>query len=185
MLATGLFYACSNNPGTSTDQDVMTDYSPQTSENQMVIATDMENVASLPSYWRNGFSIYKMDEVPAHSGNYAVKVTEEHKYSLTFRETFENLNSKLPKQVVVTGWYYFLEPNDNAGVIMEINDNGESYLWKGFNIANENPTTKQWNQFTAYFAIDKPIKPEQEINIFATGAGMVTYFDDFKITFKY
>ena len=185
MLAVGMFYACSNNPGSSTDQNAMTDYNPQVDENQMVIATDMENAAAQPSYWRNGFSIYKMDKVPAHSGSYAVKVTEDHRYSLTFRETFENLNAKLPKRVIFNGWYYFTEPNEKAGIIMEINDSDSSYLWRSYNLAKVNPATNQWNEFTAYFTIDKPIKPEQEINLFATGAQKLVYFDDFKITFEY
>ena len=185
MIATGLFYACSNNPGSSTDQNVMSDNTPQIDENRMVIATDMENASSLPSYWRNGFTIYKMDEVPAHSGSYAVKVDAESEYSITFRETFEKLNAKLPKRIVVNGWYYFPEPNEKAGFIMEINDNGESYMWKAFNLANVNPATNKWNEFTAYFNIDQPIKPEQEINIFARGGKKVAYFDDLKITFEY
>ncbi len=185
MIATGIFYGCSNNPGSTTDQEAMSSNTPQIDKNRMVIATDMENAESLPSYWRNGFSIYKMDKVPAHSGSYAIKVTEENRYSLTFRETFENLNARLPKQVIVKGWYYFPEPNDNASVIMEINDNGESYIWKSYKLASENPTTGQWNEFTAYFTMDKPIKPEQEINIFATGAQKEMYFDDFKLIFEY
>ena len=185
LIATGMFYACSNNPGTSTNQDVMTEDNPQIDDNQMVIANDMENPTSLPSYWKNGISINKMDEVPAHSGNYAVKVDAESEYSITFRETFENLNAKLPKQVVVNGWYYFTEPNEKAGLIMEITDNGESYMWKSFNFAKVNPATNTWNEFTAYFSFDKEINPEQEISIFARGYKKVAYFDDLKVTFKY
>lgn len=185
MIAASLFSACSNNPGSSSDQNAMTNNSPQVDENRMIIATDMENASSLPSYWRNGFSIHKMDEVKAHSGSYAVKVTEEHSYSLTFRETFENLNAKLPTRIIVNGWYYFPGSNANAAVIMEINDDGNSYEWKSYNLANVNPATGQWNEFTAYFTMDKPINPKQEINIFATGAQKLMYFDDFKITFEY
>ena len=185
VIATGLFYACSNNPGSSTDQNVMTDNTPQIDENQMVIATDMENAGSLPSYWKNGFSIQKMDKVPAYSGSYAIKVTEEHKYSLTLSETFENLNAKLPKRVIVKGWYYFPEVNNHASVILDIKEDGESYLWKSFNLSNVNPATRKWNEFTAYFTIDKPINPTQKISIFATGANKEMYFDDFKIIFEY
>ncbi len=185
MFAAGMFSACTHNPGSSTDQKGTTDSSPEIDENRMVIATDMENAASLPSYRRNGFSIYKMDEIPAHSGNYVSRVNDEHGYSLTFRETFENLNAKLPRRVVVNGWYYFTEPNEKAGFIMEINDNGSSYIWKAYNFDAVNPATNQWNEFTAYFTIDKPIKPEQEINLFATGAKKLTYFDDFKFIFEY
>lgn len=185
MIFVGMFSACTHNPGSSNDQKGMTDYNPQINENQMIIATDMENAASLPSYWKNGFSIYKMDEIPAHSGNYAIKVTDEHRYSLTFRETFENLNEKLPKRIVFNGWYYFTEPNEKAGIIMEVNDNDTSYIWRAYNLAAVNPATNQWNEFTAYFTFDKPLTPEQEINLFATGAQKLTYFDDFKITFEY
>ncbi|GAB1405394.1 hypothetical protein MASR1M74_25750 [Lentimicrobium sp.] len=185
MLIAGMFYACSHNPGSSSNEKELTDYNPQISENQMIIATDMENVGALPSYWRNGFSVYRMDEIPAHSGQYAVKVTEEHQYSLTFREIFKNLNEKLPTRVIFTGWYYFTEPNENAGLIMEINDSDTSYIWKAYNLANVNPAVNQWNEFNAYFTFDKPLNPEQEINLFATGSQKLVYFDDFKIIFEY
>lgn len=185
MLVAVMFYACSNNQSSSGDQNSTTDKSEQINENQMVIETDMENVANLPAYWINGVVVEKMDKVPAHSGNYAVKVDAENKYSLTFRENLANINAKLPKRVVVNGWYYFPEVNEKAGIVMDINENNNLIIWKAYNLSGDNLATKQWNEFTAYFKIDQPIKPEMQIKIYANSGGKVAYYDDFKITFEY
>jgi hypothetical protein len=185
LVATGMFTACSNNPQAPAEENQATNDNAQINENQMVIETDMENVADLPAYWINGAAVKKMDKIPAHSGSYAVKVDAENNYSLTFRENFVNINAKLPKRVAVSGWYYFPEPNEKSGIVMEINDNGNKVIWKAFNVYNENAVINQWTEFTAYFSIDKPIKPEQQIKIFANSYNKIAYFDDFKITFEY
>lgn len=185
FVATGMLYGCSNNPQTPAEENQATDENAQINENQMVIETDMENVAALPAYWINGVAVEKMDKIPAHSGNYAVKVDAKNMYSLTFRENFANINAKLPKRVVVNGWYYFPEPNEKSGIVMEINENGNKIIWKAYNIYNEKSVTNQWAEFTAYFSIDKPITPEQQIKIFANSGNKIAYFDDFKIIFEY
>lgn len=180
-----MLYACSNSSQSPAADGNAADETSQINENQMVIETDMENVASLPSYWINGVVVVKMDEIPAHSGNYATKLDATEKYSLTFRENFVNINAKLPKRVVVNGWYYFTEPNEKAGMVMDILENNVTFIWKAFNFSTVNPTINQWNEFTAYFTIDEPIKPEHQIKLFANGNGKVVYLDDFKITFEY
>ena len=184
LLATGMFYACSNNPKTPGDNQA-TSENAQINENQMVIETDMENVADLPDYWINGVAVVKMDKIPAHSGNYAVKVDAANEYSLTFRETLANINAKLPKRVVVSGWYYFPEPNEKAGIVLDVNENGKPIIWKAYNISSENQPLRQWNEFKAYFTIDQPITSEQQIKIFANSGNKVAYYDDFKIVFEY
>ncbi|MBW6492889.1 MAG: hypothetical protein K0B15_17025 [Lentimicrobium sp.] len=178
-----LLYACFNTSQPPAAE--ATDQTSQFNENQMVIETDMENVATLPSYWINQAVVVKMDKTPAHSGNYAAKLDATEKYSLTFRENFANINAKLPKRVVVNGWYYFAEPNDKAGMVMEINENGSNYIWKAFNFSDVDKTINQWNEFTAYFAIDKPITPDHQIKVFGNGAGKLLYLDDIRITFEY
>ena len=185
LVATGIFYACSNNPQTPAEGNEALNENAQINENQMVIETDMENVAALPSYWINTASVKKMEEISAHSGDYAVKVDAEKKYSLTFRENFSNINAKLPKRIIVSGWYYFPEPNDKAGMVMDINEDGNTIIWKAYNLSSVNPATRQWNEFAAYFTIDQPIKPEQQIKIFANSGNKTAYFDDFKIVFEY
>jgi hypothetical protein len=185
LVATGMFYACSNNPQAPAEENQTVAENAQINENQMVIETDMENVAALPAYWINGVVVEKMDKIPAHSGNYAVKVDAENRYSLTFRENFVNINAKLPKRVVVNGWYYFPQPNEKSGIVMDINENGNPIIWKAYNLSADNPATKQWNEFTAYFNVDQPIRSEMQIKIFASSGGNVAYFDDFRITFEY
>ena len=185
LVATGMFYACSNNPGTPAEGNEAIGENALINENQMVIETDMENVTELPTYWINGAAVQKMDKIPAHSGNYAVKVDAENKYSLTFRENFSNINAKLPKLVIVSGWYYFPEPNEKSGIVMDIIEDGTTIIWKSYNLFAENPAINQWVEFSAYFTIDQPIKPEHQIKIFANSGNKVAYFDDFKIVFEY
>lgn len=180
-----MLYACSNSTQSPAADGNAADETSQINENQMVIETDMENVASLPSYWINHSAVVKMEAVQAKSGQHSSKLDAEKLYSLTFRETFSNINAKLPKRVVVNGWYYFAEPNEKAGMVMDINENNDAYIWKAYNFASVDPTINQWNEFTAYFTIDKPIKPEHQIKLFANGDGKVIYLDDFKITFEY
>jgi hypothetical protein len=180
-----MLYACSNSSQSPAADGNAADQTAQINENQMVIETDMENVASLPSYWINGEVVVKMDKIPAHSGSYAVKLDAEQRYSLTYRENFSNINARLPKRVVVNGWYYFAEPNDKAGMVMDINENNVNYIWKAYNFSQVEPTINQWNEFTAYFSIDQPIKPEHQIKLFVNGDNKVVYLDDFKITFEY
>lgn len=184
IAVTGFLFSCSNSSQAPATDDSATQINAA-EDNQTVFENDMENVASLPAYWINGAVVVKMEGIAAHSGIHAAKMDEKEKYSITFREYFSNINARLPKRVVVNGWYYFPEPNEKAGLVMDINENNQTYIWKAFTFSSVNPTPGQWNEFTAYFSIDQPIKPEHQIKIFASGANKVAFIDDLKITFEY
>lgn len=180
-LAGAMLYSCNSNqtPPASSETEVQTD------QNQLVIENDMENAAAMLPSWINEVTVVKMDKVKAHSGEFASKVDDVNVYSYTFRETFENINEKLPKRIVVNGWYYLAEENKKLGLTMDINESGKTYIWQAYNFSNDNPVLNQWNEFTAYFTIDKPITPAHQLKIFGFGDKKVAYFDDIKIIFEY
>jgi len=176
--------SCSNTtnaPGESAQQD----NNRVTKQNETVIENNMENAFSMVPSWINEVTVVKMDDPKAHSGEFASRIDDQALYSYTYRERFENINQKLPVRVVVNGWYYFAEPNPKASIVMDINENNVSVLWKAFNLNTVNPATNQWNEFTAYFTIDLPIKPEYQIKIFGYSGKKLMYLDDLKITFEY
>ncbi|MHC1776775.1 MAG: hypothetical protein AB9834_15340 [Lentimicrobium sp.] len=177
-----VFYSCSNSsntPSTSTDTSVQTD------QNMLVIENNFEDAAAMIPSWINEVTVVKMDKTKAHSGEFASMVDEVNVYSYTYREKFENINQKLPTRIVVNGWFFSTEDNDKLSYVMDINDNNESYIWKSYKLKDENPAINQWNEFTAYFTIDKPLKPGHQIKLFGFGGKKLAYFDDIKITFEY
>ncbi|MFH1118860.1 MAG: hypothetical protein V1775_03500 [Bacteroidota bacterium] len=181
-FAVVIFYSCSNSTKTPSTNGASTD---QTDQKQLVIENDMESAASLISGWINEVTVVKMEKVKAHSGELVSKVDDINLYSYTYREQFENINEKLPTRVVVNGWFYLPEVNEKAAMVMDINENNETYIWKAYDLMDENPALNQWNEFTAYFTIDQPIKPGHQIKLFGFGGKKVAYFDDIKITFEY
>lgn len=184
IAVTGFLFSCSNSSQAPATDDSAAQINAA-DDNHTVFENDMENVASLPAYWINSKVVVKMDEVPAHSGNFASKLDATEKYSITFREYFSNINARLPKRVVVNGWYYLPEANKKSGMVMDINENNQTYIWKAYNFSDVSNVTGQWQEFTAYYTIDQPIKPEHQIKIFASGFGEKLFIDDLKISFEY
>lgn len=181
-IASVLFYNCSNSTQTPADSG---EKASQVEQNQLTIENDMENAAAMLPAWINEITVVKMDGIKAHSGEFASKVDDVNVYSCTYREKFENINEKLPKRIVVNGWVYTSEANEKLTFVMDINENNETYLWKAFNISNLQLKNNEWNEFTAYYTIDKPIKPNQQLKLFGFGGKKVAYFDDIKVTFEY
>ena len=183
VLAGILISSCSNSNQTpSSSSSSPADIADQ---NQLVIENDLEYASAMIPSWINEVTVIKMDKIKAHSGEYASKIDQTNLYSYAFGEKFENIFEKLPKRVIVNGWYYMPEQNEKAGIVMDINENGETKIWKSYNFFSDNPTINQWNEYTAYFSIDQPIKPNYHIKIYAYSGKKDIYLDDFKITFEY
>jgi len=181
-LTTALIYGCSNPsnpPATADDQN-------QTNENQVVFENDMESaLAGIPS-WSNEKTIIRLsDGAKAHSGEFVTKVDEVDHYSYAFKEYFENINEKLPKSVIVNGWYYSPVQNPELGFVMDINDNNTTKIWQSYKLMEGSPSVNEWHEFTASFTIEQPIKPSYQIKLFGFGAKKTAYFDDIRITFEY
>ncbi|MBK7212607.1 MAG: hypothetical protein IPH88_04775 [Bacteroidales bacterium] len=156
-----------------------------TEQNQVVISNDLENAAAIIPSWINEKTVVKMDAGTAHSGEYVIKIDDKSVYSYAYRENLENINQKLPKRIVVNGWVNSADPADGLSVIMDINDNNASKLWKSYSLKDALKTKGAWNEFTAYFSIDQAIQPHYQVKIYAFSGNKTAYLDDLKITFEY
>ncbi|MBK7030440.1 MAG: hypothetical protein IPH45_15115 [Bacteroidales bacterium] len=180
-LAGILMYGCSNsNSNQNADQSAT-----PADQNSVVITNDMENAAAMIPSWINEVTVVKMENGPAHSGEFVSKVDDKILYTYTYRENFENISQKLPKRVVVNGWINSPAPAEGLGIVMDINENNVIQIWKSYSLANTAETPNKWYEFTAYFPIDKPIKPNFQVKIYGFSGNKTAYFDDLKITFEY
>ncbi|KAF0199290.1 MAG: hypothetical protein FD166_413 [Bacteroidetes bacterium] len=183
LVFTGaLIYGCSN----SSNPPAATDAQNQINENQVVFENDMESaLAGIPA-WSNEKTIIRLSEgVKAHSGEFVTKVDEVDLYSYAFKETFENINEKLPKNVIVKGWFYSPVQNPELGFVMDINENNSTKIWQSYKLMEASTSVNEWHEFTATFAIDQPVKPSYQIKLFGFGAKKTAYFDDLKVTFEF
>ena len=174
-----LMLGCSNSSQNSNAS------SAKPGQDKVVITNDMENAKAMIPSWNNEISVVKMDNGKAHSGEYVSKVDEITLYSYAYGEIFKNISDKLPKKVEVNGWIYSPDPSKNLGIVMDISENNKTQIWKAFSINDLIKAPDKWFEFTAYFSIDQPIKPNYKIKIYGYGGKKIAYFDDFKITFEY
>jgi hypothetical protein len=171
--------------GCSNSNQNQTPAAAQPEQNQVVITNDMENAAAMIPSWIFEKTVVKMENGPAHSGEYVTKVDGKDIYSYAYRENFENINQKLPKRVILNGWVNSPDPAKGLSVIMDVNENNVSKIWKAFSLTKTVETPNEWHEFTAYFPIDKPIQANYQIKLYAYSGMKTAYFDDFKITFEY
>lgn len=175
-----LLVGCSNNNQNQVTTEDKPDAVPA------VIANDMENALSGVPSWINEATVVKMpDGIKAHSGEFVTRVNQENVYSYAFRETLSNINPKLPAAVIVKGFVYSPEPNTALSIIVDINEEGNSVLWKAYSLTDVIADLNQWKEFSARFTIDQPVKPEHQLKVFAFGGKKTAYFDDFDISFEY
>ncbi len=180
MLSGLLLYGCSGNSPKTPAAEAVADDSP------VAIVNDLEKaLAGVPS-WSNEKTIVQMPEgIPAHSGQFVSRVDAENQYSYAFKETFANINQTLPVAVIVEGYVYMPEVNPALGIVMDINDNNNTVIWKSYALSGVVTSLNEWQPFTARFTVDAPLKPGYQLKIFASGAKKTAYFDDFKISFEY
>ncbi len=181
MLAGFVLFGCSNNSPKVADQAAT-----ETLESPAVIFNDMENaLGGIPS-WINEKTISRMPEgASAHSGIFVTRVDGEDLYSYTFRENFSNINEKLPVAVIVEGYVFSAEKNPSLSIIVDINENNKTVLWKSYALNDVITNLNQWIPFAARFSVDTPVSPDYQLKVFGYGGGKVAYFDDLKISFEY
>lgn len=183
LVLAGLFFnSCSNPANSPADSGTQN----QLSENTAVFENDLESALSGIPSWSNEKTIVNMPEgIKAHSGDFVTKVDNINLYSYAFKETLENINQKLPTKVIVNGWYFSTEKNNDLSIVMDINKNNESIIWKSYRLMEEETTLHEWHEFTAAFTIDQPIQLSYNVKIFAYSGKKTAYFDDLKVTFEY
>ncbi len=182
VLGGMLMYGCSGNQQSSDGAG----NSGNGDNTPVAIVSDMESPYAGVASWINEKTLVKMPEgLNAHSGQYVSRVNAENIYSYAFRESFVNINQKLPTAVIIEGWFYPTEPITTEGIVMDINENNKNVIWKSFNLASGSIKLNEWNSFRSRFLIDKEIKSNYQLKIFGIGKGKTLYFDDFKISFEY
>jgi hypothetical protein len=171
-------YSCSNS-GTKSESG------SQPQGNKIEITNDMENASAIIPSWINERTVISMKEPAAHSGEFACMTNDTSEYGYTYGELVKNINSGIPKKVIIDGWVYTTVAAPNLGFILDISENGKLYDWKAFPLDSLNETAK-WVEFSASFYFDKPLNPEQTIKIFPWNQSKKpVYLDDLKITFEY
>lgn len=172
--------ACSNSGN-------QTQTAPQSVQNEIVITNDMENAMGIIPSWLNENTVIAMKEPMAHSGSFSGITNDTLPYGYTYKETLKNIDSRIPKMVIVNGWVYSTAKNADFSIICGINENEQTYNWKAYPLNDVLSETGKWIEFTASFYFDdKPLKPEHEISIYGWNKGKNSvYTDDLKITFSY
>jgi len=181
FLITGFFLsACSNGGRDSKSAD-------QRKYKEIVITNDLENAMGRVPSWFNENHVIDMVEPAAHSGTLACLSNDTAEYSYTYKEILKNLNPVIPTKATFSGWVYTTVANPNFAIICSINEKGKDYNWKAYPLDNELSKTGEWVEFSAVFYFDdKPIKPEQEIRLYAWNQSKKNvYIDDLKIVFSY
>jgi hypothetical protein len=155
-------------------------------KNEVVITNDLENaLAKIPS-WKGDITVFDMKDI-AHSGGFVCGTNDTLEFSYTYNEIFKNINDRLPKQVIFSGWVYTTVANPKFSIICGLNENGKQYDWNAFPLEKELTESGKWVEFNASFYLDKkPIKPEDDISLYAWNQSKKpVYIDDLKVTFLY
>lgn len=176
----GLFlFGCSNSGNKKSTPE-------QGKQSNIEITNDMENASAVIPSWINEKTVVAMKNPVAHSGEFASVTNDTSEYAYAYQEVFKNINSAVPKHVVVDGWIYSTVPNPNVSIIMDLSENFQAYDWKPFPLKDKIAEAGKWVEFTADFYFDKPLKPEHQIKLYGWNQSKKpVYFDDLKITFEY
>lgn len=156
-------------------------------QKEIIITNDLENAKGMVPSWLNENHVISMTAPPAHSGENACISNDTAEYSYTYCEILKNLNSEVPKMATFSGWVYTTVANPNFAIICSIDEKGKHYNWKAFSLDKELTKAGKWVEFSATFYFDdKPLKPEQEIRLYAWNQSKKNvYIDDLKVTFLY
>lgn len=178
-IAGALMYSCSNSAS-----------KPETAaapaQNLIEITNDMENATAVIPSWINEKTVIAMTNPPAHSGEYASVTNDTIEYGYAFQELLKNINTGIPKKIVVSGWVYTTVASPKLGIILNVSENKEQYDWKVVPLTDNLTETGKWVEFSCNFYFQKPLNPEQEIRIFAWNQSKKPiYFDDLKINLEY
>jgi hypothetical protein len=179
-IAGVLMYGCSNSkPKTETA-------AAPAPQNLIEITNDMENALAVIPSWSNEKTVIAMKEPAAHSGEYACALNDSTEYSYAFNELAKNINTGVPKTILVNGWVYTTTANPDFSIVLNVSENQKAVDWKVFPLKDELKETGKWVEFTATFYPEKTMNPEQNINLYAWNPSKQKLFiDDLKISFIY
>lgn len=162
---------------------IVADIAPK---NEVVITNDLENALSKIPSWKGEITVFDKKDM-AHSGGFVCITNDSLEYSYTYNEIFSNMDSRLPKRVIFSGWVNTSVVNPKFSIICALNENGKQYDWNSFPLEKQLTEPGKWVEFTADFYFDKkPIKPGDDVALYAWNQSKKpVYIDDLKIRFLY
>lgn len=156
----------------------------RTDELPVTESTDLENTNLEPYSWVTAYTVKKMPEGKAHSGQYVSVVDSVGFASYGYKEKFGNIAPFSPALVSVSGWVYLLEPNKDAKVILATTESVNKDLYLTKTIGSDTMSLNTWHHFAVGFTLDQQFEPNARLSIYAFGGKKRACFDDFTITFK-
>lgn len=176
-----LLYSCSSSkPKTDAPAD-------QAQQKTIEITNDLENASAVIPSWINEKTVVSMKDPAAHSGEFACLTDANAEYSYAYQELVKNINTGIPKRVVIKGWAYTTVASPKLGLIANISEAGKQIDWKVSPLTDDLKETGKWVEFSKdYYLTNTALTPETEIRIFAWNQSkQAIYFDDLIITFEY
>ena len=176
----GIFLSACSNSGNQVQPAVAND------KNEVVITNDLENaMVKIPS-WKGDVTVFDMKN-KAHSGGFVGVTNDTLQFSYTYSEVLKNINDRLPKRVIFSGWINTSVANPNFSIICTTNENGKQVDWKAFPLEKQLTQVDTWVEFTSEFYFDQNvIKPDDEISIYGWNQSKKpVYIDDLKVKFLY
>jgi hypothetical protein len=132
-------------------------------------------------FWGSPVSLVKG---VAHSGEYASKMDSSNTYSFGFKSIIKNIKKDAPIKIKVKLWVYAGQPNPDATLVVDINNNGKSKYWKNAALSGVSKG-REWTECSASFDIPTNINVNDEVKIFVWNPNMqLLYIDDFEISFE-
>jgi hypothetical protein len=176
----GIFLSACSNSGSKVQSTEPND------KNEVIITNDLENAAVKIPSWKGEITVFDMKD-KAHSGGFVGVTNDTLEFSYTYSEVLKNINDRLPKRVIFSGWVNTSVANPKFSIICSTNENGKQINWKAFPLEKELTQVGTWVEFTSEFYFDeKLIKPEDEISLFAWNQSKKpVYIDDLKVRFLY
>lgn len=171
LLSVALLGACSN------------DASDEISSDKIITANDFESVMG----WNaNTASLAKGN---AHSGRYAIKVDQDHEFSLTYDAALGEVTPVKIKTIHLEAWAY-LPSEKSTGMlgiqIMEPGANNKQLYGDGIKLGEAVKTYKEWVRVSKDFVLPENITAAQHIrlSLWRADASDQVLIDDVQLSIK-
>jgi hypothetical protein len=121
----------------------------------------------------------------AHSGNYSVKVDQEHEYSMGYNCLLGQLTPTRIRGVRLEAWGYTPD-NMNAQLRLALNDavGGKTFMLEGIEYGEQVKTTNKWVKISKEFIFPPNANYSSQLVVYLWrgGGNGPAYFDDVQVT---
>jgi hypothetical protein len=122
----------------------------------------------------------------AHSGVWAVKVSAEHEFGLTYSVTIGEVLSKKPKSVKLEAWAFMNSAQGTGSLVMEISDpnSGQQVMRDAIELGEQIKDFKKWVKVKKIITLPETLQPQHRIKIYLwrPGAPEPVYIDDLSLS---